>query len=264
MEGIMLKKLKKGLYLLACILFLCLFWPPSLFAQDTTTGIGFMADKDADWEEEDEYTLEVRDPYEHWNRKVFNFNHKLYKYVFTPLSQGYDFLVPQKLQSGFNNVFTNLRMPVRFFNNIFQGKFKGASTELGRFMINTTAGIGGLFNPADYAMKIKMYDEDFGQTLAHHGFSEGAFIMWPIIGPSNRRDTIGTILDTAFDPLFWFGILDVVLDDDILFGISAGKRVNNYTYYIRDNYDSLIDGAIDPYIALQNAYINNRNKKIKE
>lgn len=155
-------------------------------------------------------------------------------------------------------------MPVRLFNNLFQGKFKGAATEFGRFMINSTAGIGGLLDPAKHALGLKSFDEDFGQTLAHHGISEGPFIMWPIIGPSNRRDTIGTIVDTAFNPLFWFSQLDIVLEDGTLRGIGIGKRVNNYTYNIRDNYDSLIKSAIDPYIALQNAYINNRAKRIKE
>lgn len=260
----MVKNLRLGVRLSVFILLFNVLWSPALLAQDANTGIGFMADKDTDWENDDEYTLEVRDPYENWNRKVFNLNHKIYKYVFTPFSKGYDFIVPKRLQGGFNNVFTNLGMPARFFNNIFQGKFQRASTEFARFMINTTAGIGGLFNPAEYALKTGTYDEDFGQTLAHHGFSEGSFFMWPIIGPSNRRDTIGTIIDMAFDPLFWFGTLDVVLDGDVLFGISTGKRVNNYTYNIRDNYDSLIEGAIDPYIALQHAYINNRNKNIKE
>ena len=258
------KNRKRSARLLGCALLLNVLWSPALFAQDTTTGIGFMADKGTSWEDDDESTAEISDPYENWNRKVFNFNHKVYKYVFTPLSKGYDFIVPKKLQGGFNNVFVNLRMPARFFNNIFQGKFKRASTEFARFMINTTAGIGGLFNPAEYALKAGIYDEDFGQTLAHHGCSEGSFFMWPIVGPSNRRDTIGTIIDMAFDPLFWFGTLDVVLDSDVLFGISTGKRINNYTYNIRDNYDSLMESAIDPYIALQHAYVNNRNKNIKE
>ena len=260
----MVKNLKVNAWLLMCALLVSVLWSPALFAQDSTTGIGFMADKDTDWAEDEEYTLEVKDPYEKWNRKVFNFNHKVYKYVFTPFSKGYDFIVPKKLQGGFNNVFTNLGMPARFFNNAFQGKFKRASTEFTRFMINTTAGIGGLFNPGEYVLKASIYDEDFGQTLAHHGFSEGSFFMWPIVGPSNRRDTIGTIIDMAFDPLFWFGTLDVVLDEGALFGISTGKRVNNYTYNIRDNYDNLMESAIDPYIALQHAYINNRNKNIKE
>jgi phospholipid-binding lipoprotein MlaA len=260
----MLHNFKKTACSLGCILYLCIFWTPSLFAQDTAAGIGFMADEDADWDDDgDEYTLKVNDPYENWNRKVFNLNHGLYMHAFKPLSKGYDFIVPQRLQSGFSNVFTNIRMPVRFFNSLFQGKYKGAATEFASFMVNTTAGIGGFLNPAK-AMHLKSYNEDFGQTLAHHGMNEGPFIIWPLIGPSNGRDTIGTLIDNAFNPLFWFGTLDVAIESDVLRGVRTVKRVNNYSYSIRDNYDALMDGAIDPYIALQNAYINNRNKNIKE
>jgi len=258
----MKRNLRKIICLLACcgLIFTC--WTPT-FAAVETAGIGFMADEDDDWADDD-YTLEVHDPYESMNQKVFKFNHKLYTYVFAPISKGYDFLIPKKIQGGFSNIFTNLRMPVRFFNNIFQKKFKRAFKEFGRFLINSSAGIGGLFNPAEAAFNLKTYDEDFGQTLGHYGVNEGPYIVWPIIGPSNRRDTIGTIIDTAFNPLFWFATLDVVLEDGVVRGISVGKRVNNYSYNIRNNYDSLVDSAIDPYIALQHAYINNRSKKIKE
>ena len=235
-------------------------WTPS-FAQTDPTGIGFMSDDD-DWD--DTGTVEVHDPWQNWNQKVFKFNHKVYTYVFKPFSKGYDFLIPKKVQAGINNVFTNVRMPVRFFNNVFQGKFKRAGKEVGRFVINSSAGIGGLFNPAEAAFGLETYNEDFGQTLAHHGWSDGPYIVWPLIGPSNRRDTVGTLIDTAFSPLFWFGVLDVVVEEDPLFAINTVQRINNYSYNIRDDYDSLVDSAIDPYIALQHAYVNNRNKNIKE
>jgi len=261
----MIKNIAKHMGFFVCVVFLWVSWTPSLSAQSTGTGIESMSGTDdEDWDEIDEYTPHVHDPYEKWNRKVFNFNHKVYTHLFIPLSKGYDFIVPNRVQSGLNNVFTNIRMPVRFFNSIFQGKYKSAAAEFVRFSVNSTAGIGGLLNPAGHAMKLNLSNEDFGQTLAHHNVSEGPFIMWPIIGPSNRRDAIGTLIDNAFSPLFWFGTLDVVMDSGSLRAVSTVKRVNNYTYRVRDNYNSLIEGAIDPYIALQHAYVNNRNKNIKE
>jgi len=190
--------MKKNLKIFTCLLICCglllAAWIPIAAAVESA-GIGFMADADEAEDWDDVQTLEVHDPYESMNLKVFRFNHKLYKYVFAPLSKGYDFIIPKRIQGGFNNFFTNLRMPVRFFNNLFQKKYKRAGKEFGRFFVNSTAGIGGLFNPAEAAFDLKTYDEDFGQTLGHYGVSEGPYIVWPIIGPSNRRDTIGTIID---------------------------------------------------------------------
>jgi phospholipid-binding lipoprotein MlaA len=257
--------MKKSFKMILCLLvtcgFLLSFLTPPCSAVDTS-GIGFISEDD-DWDDEVS-TPQVHDPYEKMNRKMFNFNHKLYKKVFVPISKGYDFIFPKKIQKGINNLFTNIRMPVRLCNNLFQGKFKNAGKEFGRFLVNTTAGIGGLFNPAEAAFDWKVYDEDFGQTLGHYDVGEGPYFVWPIIGPSNARDTVGTILDTAFNPLFWFSALDVVMDIDVVRTLEMEQRINNYSYNIRENYDSLTDNAIDPYIALQHAYVNNRSKKINE
>ncbi|MCA9409104.1 MAG: VacJ family lipoprotein [Candidatus Omnitrophica bacterium] len=217
----------------------------------------------------DDYAYEteqnsISDPLVKYNQFMFKVNHKIYKHLFTPLSKGYDFLIPKKVQSSVNNFFTNVGTPQRFGNNLLQLKWKYALTEFSRFVINSTIGIGGFFDPAQAAFHLEKHDEDLGQTLGHYGAGPGPYIVWPIIGPSTLRDTIGVIGDNAFDPTFWFGVLDTFEEDEILFAVSMVERVNKYSYTIRDNYDRIINNAFDPYTSLQHAYIENRKKKIEE
>jgi phospholipid-binding lipoprotein MlaA len=216
---------------------------------------------DDDWDAYEEQA--VYDPYEKYNRAMFNFNSKVYRHLFTPLAKGYDFLVPKKIQGSFNNVVRFAGTPKRFFNSLFQKKFKSSFIEFRRLVINASVGIGGLFDPADRVFGLSQQTEDFGQTLGHYGVDAGPYIIWPIVGPSTRRDAIGLIGDTAFDVFFWFGIYDV--ESQTAFrAFGAVKRVNNYSYNVRKNYERITDSAIDPYIALQHAYIQNREKDIRE
>lgn len=207
--------------------------------------------------------LKIHDPYEKFNRKMFKFNHVVMTRLFNPLAKGYDFVVPEGVQGSVDNFFSNVRMPVRFFNNGFQGKFKRSSIELSRFLLNTTVGIGGLFDPAKGMFHLEAYDEDFGQTLGHYGNGSGPYIVWPILGPSTGRDTIGFIGDAALSPSLWFGVYEVV-DDDLLSGLSILKRVNNYAYNVRERYETMTGDALDPYTALQHAFIEYRKKKIAD
>lgn len=240
--------------------------PNSLYAQDgamSSLSINLDDDFDIDeeWEEYEDYSIE--DPYEKYNRKMFTINDKIYRHVFSPLAKGYDFIFPKKVQRSFNNVARFASTPKRFFNNLFQKKFKSSFIEFERLLINATVGIGGLFDPADHFFHLQQQSEDFGQTLGYYGVEAGPYIIWPIIGPSTRRDAIGLTGDTAFSVFFWFSIYDVD-PEDAFRAFSVTKRVNNYTYNVRSNYERITESAIDPYIALQHAYIQNRAKAIKE
>lgn len=218
-------------------------------------------DIDDDWDEYEE--LLVKDPYEKYNRIMFTINNKIYKFVFSPLSKGYDFLIPKKVQGSLNNVIRLTSTPKRFFNNLFQKKPKMAFIELERLLINASLGLGGIFDPAKGIFHLEQHSEDFGQTLGSYGVGAGSYIIWPIVGPSTSRDAVGLAIDTAFSPFLWFGIYDVESQDAFkIFGIT--KRVNNYSYNVRDSYNRITESAIDPYIALQNAYIQNRQKRIAE
>jgi len=224
----------------------------------------FMVDEefniDDDWDDYDEFI--VKDPYEKYNRKMFNFNNKVYRYIFTPLSKGYDFLIPQKIQGSFNNLIRFATTPKRFFNNLFQKKFKSSFVEFERLIINGTIGIGGLFDPANRLFGLNQQTEDFGQTLGHYGVGTGPYIIWPIVGPSTSRDAFGLGIDTAFNVFQWFSYYDVE-SEDVFEAMRIMKRINNYSYNVRGNYERITDSAIDPYIALQHAYIKNRERNIK-
>ena len=249
-------------------LFSFLVLPCSILHAAASDAVELDVYQDEDWDDED-WDIEdaappINDRFESYNRFMFKFNDKVYRYVFNPISNVYDFIAPDKVQKSIHNVFSNLRMPIRFFNNAFQKKGKAASMEFGRFVINSTVGIGGLFDPAKAAFNLDAHSEDFGQTLGFYGMDAGPYIIWPILGPSTFRDTLGYIGNTAFNPTFWVSVYDIDPVHSILSNASIARRVNTYTYSIRDGYDRVVGEAFDPYIALQNAYIQNRLKKINE
>ena len=217
---------------------------------------------DDEWDAYDE-PLVVKDPFEGYNRFMFGVNNKIYTFIFNPLSNVYDFLIPKKIQGSVNNFVQAIGTPKRLFNNILQGKPKAAMTEVGRLLVNATLGIGGLFDPADRVFNLKQQNEDFGQTLGSYGMETGTYIIWPVIGPSTTRESIGFAVDAAFNPLLWFGVYDVAPQDGFR-AISLTKRVNNYSYTTRDAYKRLTENALDPYISMQYAFIQNREKKVKE
>ena len=143
-------------------------------ATDTEKEIAY----EDDFEEDEEY-LQIKDSIEPFNRAMFVFNDKFYYYLFKPVYKGYSFVVPEPARKSVRNFYTNLPMPGRFFNCLFQGKGKGAGTELLRFTINSTLGIGGLFDAAKAGFDLKGYEEDVGQTLAKANMGEGTYIVLP-------------------------------------------------------------------------------------
>jgi len=251
--------------------FFCLaggFHATASFAQEVGLGKITAGDQSDDFKLDEEWDINdelpaIEDPYEKYNRFMFNVNDKIYKRVFVPLSNIYDFLVPKKVQGCISNFIRFAATPKRFFNNLFQKKPKSAFIEFERLLINSSIGIGGIFDPAKGIFGLEQQTEDFGQTLGYYGVEEGPYFIWPIIGPSTRREIIGTIGDFPFNPLQWFAVYDVE-PEDFFRGFRIIKRVNNYSYGVRDLYDRITEAAIDPYIAVQQAFIQNRNKQIAE
>jgi len=144
--------------------------------------------------------LQVNDPMEPVNRDVFEVNRVLDKAVLKPVATVYKAAAPEFVRTRVSNFLANLRSPVIFANDVLQGEFKRAATTFLRFFINTTIGVGGMNDMAS-ALEIEGHDEDFGQTLAVWGVEEGPFVMLPLFGPSNPRDTVGLVVDFVFDPL---------------------------------------------------------------
>ena len=144
--------------------------------------------------------LQVNDPMEPTNRGVFEVNRALDNTVLKPVATVYKAVAPDFVRTRISSILANLRSPVIFANDILQGEFKRAATIFLRFFINTTIGVGGMNDMAS-ALDIEGHDEDFGQTLAVWGVEEGPFVMLPLFGPSNPRDTVGLVVDFLIDPL---------------------------------------------------------------
>lgn len=213
--------------------------------------------------ERDQVTREERldtiaDPLEPLNRAFFVFNDKFYFWLLKPLATGYKAVVPEKARVGVRNFFHNLVFPIRFVNCLLQGKVEGASLELGRFMVNTFVGVAGFIDVATASGAFKKYDEDLGQTFGHYGVGPGVFINWPIFGPSSVRDTVGSVGDAFLNPISIF-----VDPTEYAISLNAFALVNNTSLRLGD-YEDLKRAALDPYVAVRDAYYQNRKSKIKE
>jgi phospholipid-binding lipoprotein MlaA len=202
------------------------------------------------------YEEDLADPLEPINRAFFVFNDRLYFWVLKPVAKGYKTVVPEKARVGVGNFFRNLAFPVRFVNCIFQGKGEGAAEELGSFLLNSIGGMGGFFDIAG-AAGVRKYDEDLDQSLAVFGFGPGFFINWPFFGPSTLRGTFGSAGDGFLYPVNYLGSSGAWL------AFYSSDVVNQTSFRIGD-YEALKRAALDPYVALRDAYYQNRLKKIEE
>jgi ABC-type transporter lipoprotein component MlaA len=200
----------------------------------------------------------VNDPIEGFNRCSWAFNNVLFRGVIYPLSLGYNTVAPEPVRTSIGNAGHNLTFPVRLVNNCLQGKWRGAWAETERFGVNSTVGLGGLFDPAT-EWKIKRSDEDFGQTLGHWGSGPGFFLMLPVFGPSNGRDTVGLIADWPLDICFWIG---VAYDDDFWpKTLRPGFTFNDMSGEA-PALKRQLDSLVDPYQALRTLYSLNRQRLI--
>jgi len=139
---------------------------------------------------------EVEDPLEPFNRAIYHLNDKLYFWLLKPVAQGYQKVVPEVVRIGVNNFITNIAFPVRFVNSLLQTNLSGATTEVGRFLLNTFYGMGGLFDPASHEeINLAKHERDLGQTLGSYRLGQGVFINWPVLGPSSPQDTAGLVGD---------------------------------------------------------------------
>ena len=199
----------------------------------------------------------IRDPFESINRVFFYFNDKLYFWILKPVATGYKKVTPDQFRVCVRNFFSNLTMPIRAVNCLLQGKFVGVGSELLRFLVNSTAGMLGLMDPAQTALKLEKQDEDFGQTLGVYGLGPGFFINWPFLGPSSVRGTAGLVGDMFVDPKGW-----IRLDSGEWIIINGFERVNTTSLSIGE-YEALKKAALDPYVAIRDAYYQYRQNRIK-
>ena len=199
----------------------------------------------------------IADPLEPINRAIFHFNDKFYFWLLKPAATGYKAITPRPIRAGVKNFFYNLAFPIRFINCLFQGKFEGAGNELTRFVINTFAGIAGFVDVAALKLELSSYDEDLGQSMGVYGIGHGFFINWPILGPSSLRDSFGLAGDGFLDPT------NYISQTKYLISVKSYNGVNRTSLSIGE-YEDLKKSALDPYIAVRDAYYQYRKSKVEE
>ena len=202
---------------------------------------------------------DVYDPIRPFNTAMYHFNDKLYFWVLKPVSTGYKYAIPEEFRGLFLNFYENLKAPVRIINNLLQGDLKHAGTEFASLLINTTVGVGGLRNCAQECFGIPRDDADFGQTLGKWGFGYGFYLVLPFLGPSNVRDTVGFLGDYPLKPTSYLGPEYL---NEYSVGLFVHDRIN-YTSFHLGEYEALKNAAVDPYVAIRDAYMQYRNHLIQ-
>lgn len=196
------------------------------------------------------------DPWASLNRPIFRFNDGLDRYVLEPVARGYDFVLPGFAKSGVSNFFSNLWFPVVFTNCVLQAKPLQATQSLTRFFVNTTIGVGGLFDVAGHA-EVPAPNEDFGQTLGYWGVQPGPYLVVPFLGPSNIRDTVGRTVDSATRvwPFFvpWY----------VSSAAGTLEIVSTRAAYLEEVKD-LRESSVDYYAAVRNAYLQRREALVQD
>lgn len=192
------------------------------------------------------------DPFEGYNRAMFEINHTLDTVFFRPISEVYG-VIPSPARKGVRNVLTNLKSPAIFFNDLLQGDFNDAGDTFGRIVLNTTLGIGGLFDVAT-ELGVPYHSADFGETLAKVEFPSGPYIVLPFLGPSTPRDMIGRGGDFLLNPVNWVVMNN---DDDGLYFIAVGLDLLDRRTEARGFTDTM-EKATDPYAFLRSLYKQSR------
>ena len=206
--------------------------------------------------------VEISDPLEGLNRATFWFNDKLYLIICRPISKGYETIVPKRARKGIHNAFENVKFPVRFVNCLLQGKVKRAGQETEKFLLNTVAGVGGLYRMSDKVASLAdLPEEDTGKTLAKWGMGHGAYLVIPFFGPSSIRDGIGLAGDYALNPVNWGYLWKG--DHDWTMIPPTANTVRLFPSLL-SAYDDAKNQAVDPYIAIRSAYVQFREEAMKK
>ena len=233
-----------------------------IFTVITVLSMVFLTNTNAD----EKYT--ANECFEKFSRGTLKFNQALDKAIFKPIAKGYRVL-PQPIRTGTNNFVSNLRSLLSFSNNVLQGDLKSAGNTAGRFAINTTVGILGIFDPASKMGFEKKAREDFGQTLGVWGTGPGCYFVLPVLGPTTTRDAVGLIGNVFVDPVYH---LTHNSETDILVG-NENLSEHNYYYYRGtdavdfrskniESFESLEENSIDFYASLKSLYLQNRQQRI--
>jgi phospholipid-binding lipoprotein MlaA len=229
--------------------------PPEMPSGSENTIKGTAASPDNNKDAAEEKGVVIADPLEPFNRAMYLFNDRFYFWLLKPVALGYRAIVPEPARVCVGNFFFNLEFPIRFVSFLLQADLSSSVTEIGRFGVNTTIGIAGFFDPASHeTFNLRKRDTDLGLAFASWGIGHGFYIEWPILGPSSPRDTLGTAGGYFLDPVSyippWYASI----------GVRGYEEVNDTSLKIGD-YESLKEAAIDPYVAIRDAYVQYRQKQ---
>ncbi len=201
--------------------------------------------------------IEEYDPWEPFNEKMFDFNRGLDRWIIKPVAKGYNKVMPDPWQEAVGSAFDNIAFVPRFVNCMLQGKFAGAGREILRFVVNSSVGLGGLIDVAKIE-GFKKCSEDLGQTLGVWGVGPGPYLVLPFFPPLTVRDAVGFFVDGAMNPLSYFiPFLTAQLP------MKVGEAVNDRSVNL-DLYQGFEESTVEFYSALRNAYLQRRQKLIKE
>lgn len=202
-----------------------------------------------------EASMHDPDPWEPVNRAIFSFNDRVDSVSLKPLARGYNRFVPEPVRDGVSNVFNNLGEPRNLVNNTLQGKFHDASVDMSRFLLNTTLGVGGIFDLAT-RWGLQRNDEDLGQTIGSYGVSSGPYVVLPLLGPSTLRDSLARIPE-SFETYTYRAQVDHVRTRNVAFGT---EMVDTRATILGQ--ERLIRG--DRYTFVRNAYLQNREFRVRD
>jgi len=213
-----------------------------------------------DFDDELEYGdgMDSADPFESANRKIFFFNRGVELIVLDPITKGYRFVVPETARRGIRRAFLNLNSPKTLVNDLLQLRFEDAAETFGRFVLNTTIGLGGVFD-AGKAAGWERHESDFGQTLAKLGVGSGPYLVIPIFGPSTVRDGFGNIVDLAFQPLNYILGPTELLTHAYINSASGLTAIDD----AHDKLEALENSSVDYYAALRSAYLQSRRAAVE-
>ena len=200
---------------------------------------------------------EIYDPLESINRVIFGFNNVADRIVLEPVAKGYKKL-PSPIQSGIGNFINNLKLPLVAFNQLLQGQGKNAVESTGRFFVNSTIGIFGLVDVADN-IGLEQKEEDFGQTLATWGVGDGFYVVLPLFGPSNVRDTTGMFMTMMTDPVNAYAINE---GEAWVVPLRTAVNAVDQRSRIIEEVNALRNNSVDYYAAVRSSYYQNRKAAI--
>lgn len=201
---------------------------------------------------------ELNDPFEGYNRFMFNVNEGLYDYVMEPAARGWRFVVPEDLRIAIRNAFDNALAPVKLVSSLVQGDLGKSGRVLTRTLINTTAGLGGMLDVAGQEYGIENVNEDFDQALGYYDVPPGPYIVLPLIGPSTVRNVSGRVVDSFLSPSIFLAPGFFVSA-----GVAVGETTND-TSFIIDDKKALEESAIDEYESVRDFYHQYREGLLKK